>query len=359
MKIFLLIFLFVLLPGSINGQNPPIGIIDYYGLHSVSAQQAQQALQLKEGDLLPASWGEAERRLEALPNVQQARVGATCCEAGKVILYVGIREKGAPWLRFRAAPKGAIRLPETIVQAGDALLEALTKAIQKGDNGEDDSQGHALFNNPEARAIQKRFITFAAQDLKLLRAALHESANAHYRALAAEIIAYAANKRDVVKDLVYGTSDPDSDVRNNSMRALAIIAKFAQASPEKRIEVPIQPFIEMLNSIEWTDRNKSSIALYALTEKRDPQILTSLRQRALSSLVEMARWKSPGHAQAPFFILGRVGNLSEGEIQKAWESGNHETLIETILQKVKTKGRSEDFNAAPNFVGPERRLRVC
>lgn len=337
MKIFLLIFLFVLLPASINGQNPPIGIIDFYGLHSTSAQQARQALQLKEGDSLPASQREAQRRLEALPNVQQARLSATCCEGGKVILYVGIREKGALSLRFRTAPKGAIRLPETIVHAGDALLDALTKAVEKGNNGEDDSQGHALFSDPETHAIQERFITFAVQDLKLLRAVLHESANAHHRALAAEVIAYAANKRDVVKDLVYGMSDPDSDVRNNSMRALAIIARFAQASPEKRIEVPIRPFIEMLNSIEWTDRNKSSLCVYALTEKRDPQILTSLRQRAFSSLVEMARWKSPGHAQGAFFILGRVGNLSEAEIQKAWESGNRETLIETILQKVKPK----------------------
>jgi hypothetical protein len=51
----------------------------------------------------------------------------------------------------------------------------------------------------------------------------------------------------------------------------------------------------------------------------------------------MARWKSPGHAQAPFFILGRVGNLAESEIQKDWESGNRGTLIEMVLQKIKPK----------------------
>jgi len=337
MKIFLLILLFVLLSGSINGQNPPIGIIDFYGLRTVSEQQVRQALQIKEGDSLPASWEEAARRLEALPSVGQARLGATCCEAGKLILYVGIREKGVPSLQFRAAPKGAIRLPEIIVQLGDSLVDAVTKAVQKGDNGEDDSQGHALFNNPEARAIQERFITFAAQDLKLLRAVLRESAEAHHRALAAEIIAYAANKRDVVKDLVYGMRDRDGDVRNNSMRALAIIARFAQSSPKKGIRVSARRFAEMLNSIVWTDRNKSSLALLQLTERRDPAVLSRLRERALPSLVEMARWKSPGHAIAPFFILGRVGNLSEGEIQKAWERGNRETLIKTVLQKVKSK----------------------
>ncbi len=194
MKTLLLIFLFVLLPGSINGQNPPIGIIDFYGLRSLSEQQARQALQIKEGDSLPASREEAQRRLEALPNVQQALLGAVCCEAGKTILYIGIKEKGTLSLQFRAAPKDAIRLPETILRAGDAFYDALTEGILKGDAGEDDSQGHALNSYPKVRAIQEQFITFAAQDFELLRTVLRESADAQHRALAAQLIAYTANK---------------------------------------------------------------------------------------------------------------------------------------------------------------------
>ncbi|HEX6189899.1 MAG TPA: hypothetical protein VFZ40_17615 [Pyrinomonadaceae bacterium] len=333
----LFIFLFVLLFGSVDGQKPPIGNIDFYGLRSVSEQQARQALQIKDGDLFPASPEEARRRLEAIPNVQQARLNLVCCEAGKAILYVGIKEKGAPSLQFRSAPKGAIRLPETIVQAGEALDDAFTEGITKGDAGEDDSQGHALFSYPKARAIQERFITFAARDLKLLRAVLHESGDAQHRALAAEIIAYAANKRDVVADLVYGMRDPESAVRNNSMRALAIIAGFARQLPKQRIEVPAEPFVEMLNSIVWTDRNKGSCALYEITESRDPAVLSKLREQALPSLIEMSRWKSPGHALCPFFLLGRVGNISEDEISRAWASGNRERLIETVSKRVESK----------------------
>src|ERR1700674_948306 len=128
MKIFLLIFLFALLSGSVEGQNRPIGIIDFYGLRSVSEQQARQALQINEGDSFPTSREEeAQRRLEAIPNVQQARLNFACCEAGKAILYVGVKEKGAPSLRFHSAPKGAIRLPETIVQAGKAFEDAFTE----------------------------------------------------------------------------------------------------------------------------------------------------------------------------------------------------------------------------------------
>jgi hypothetical protein len=286
---------------------------------------------------VPDSREEIEHRLEALPNVQQARLNFVCCEAGKTIIYVGIRERGAPTLRFRPAPQGKTKLPDSMVQAGDALSDAVTRGAEKGDVAEDDSQGHALFHNPEARAVQQRFITFAAQNLRLLRVVLRESSDAHHRALAAEIIAYAANKRDVVKDLVYGMSDPDEDVRNNSIRALAIIASFTRASPNLRIKIPAQPFIEMLNSIIWTDRNKSSAVLLQLTDGRDAAVLSSLRQHALQSLIEMSRWKSKGHAGAAFFILGRVGNLSDDEIQKLWDSGDRQLLIETVLKRVGPK----------------------
>ncbi|HEX8846989.1 MAG TPA: hypothetical protein VF791_20265 [Pyrinomonadaceae bacterium] len=337
MKLFSLILLLVLLPGSTNGQSPQIGLIDFYGLRSLSEQRARAALQIKEGDAPPESLKEARARLEALPNVEAARLKSVCCEEGKRILYVGISEKGAPTLRFRRAPQGSARLPAEMLQAGKALEDAAARAVQKGDAGEDDSQGHALYNNTEARAIQQRFIAFAARDLKLLRTVLRESGAAPHRALAAEIIAYAANKGDVVKDLVYGMSDPDEDVRNNSMRALAIIAGFARNAPAQHIKVPIRPFVEMLNSIEWSDRNKSAFALYMLTGKRDAAILSTLRKRALQSLVEMSRWKSSGHAQLPFFILGRVGNLSEEEIWKAWMSGNRESVIERVLAKPRLK----------------------
>ena len=326
-------FLISLLCTQTNGQALEIGIIDFYGLRNVSEAQARQALQIKEGDSVSSSREEARHRLEALPNVQQARLAYTCCEAGKTILYVGISEKGAPALQFRRTPGGDARLPANMLRAGAALAGAVERGAAKGDVGEDDSQGHALFHYPEARAVQELFIPFAAQNLKLLRTVLRDSADPQHRALAAEIIAYAPDKQAVVKDLVYGMSDPDSDVRNNSMRALAIIARFSHLKPARRIKVPTTPFINMLNSIEWTDRNKSSSALLQLTENRDAELINALRQQAPESLVEMARWKSM-HANPAFFILGRVGNFSDQEIQEAWD-GNREGLIKAVLSRIK------------------------
>lgn len=333
MRIPALLFLISLVQGPASAQTPPIGIIDFYGLRTVSEQQVRTVLGIKEGDQPPASRGEAEQRLQALPNVEQARLNMVCCEAGKVILYVGIRERGFPTLQFRRPPKGSIRLPANIVQLGEEMERDLEEAVLKGDSGEDDSQGHALNSNPKLRATQERYIILAATELPRLRAVLHQSSDAGHRALAAEIIAYAANKRDIVNDLVYGMSDADGGVRNASMRALEVLAVLAKSSPKQRIKIPVEPFVEMLNSIEWTDRNKSSAALYRLSETRDPQILSRLRKRALLSLVEMARWKSSGHAQPSFTLLGRIGDFSEAEILRLWDSGNREVLIDAVLKK--------------------------
>jgi hypothetical protein len=150
------------------------------------------------------------------------------------------------------------------------------------------------------------------------------------------VLGYAADKRDVVSDLAYGMGDPDEEVRNNSTRALWLIALLAQRSPELGIEVPFQPFVDLLNSIVWADRNKASLALSDLTDKRDPAILSAIREHALPALVDMARWKAMAHAQPALFLLGRIGGVSEEEIQADCNRGDRKALISAALQPVKT-----------------------
>jgi hypothetical protein len=330
-----LIFLALLLPGSQDPQVPPIGIIDLYGLRGVSEQQVREALQIKEGVSLSEEPKEAKRRLESLPGVAEANINLVCCDAGKAILYVGIREKGTPSLQFRPAPQGKVRLPQDVAQAGNDLQKAWSDAILKGNSGEDHSHGHALSNDPSARAVQERFITFAARDLKLLLDVLRHSADAEHRALAAQVIAYAANKQAMVDDLIEAMRDQAEGVRNNAMRALAVMAVAAQQTTKQPIKIPVLPFIEMLNSIEWTDRNKSSFALLGLTNTRAPAVLSEIRRKALPSLIEMARWKSSGHAHGPFFLLGRAAGIPEDEISTAWERGDRASFIEAAVKRAK------------------------
>jgi hypothetical protein len=322
---------------------PPIGIIDFYGLRAISPAQAKQALQIKEGDAIPDTaegfkkfQQDAQQRLEALPGVLEARLSFICCNADKTILYVGIAEKGSPVLSFLAAPQGKVRLPENIVKAGEDFQAAFMEAMQKRDFEEDDSQGYALNHYPAVHEVQERFITLASKNLSILRDVLHNSSDAGQRALAAQVIAYSADREVVAQDLAEAVHDPDGGVRNNATRALGVLAGYAQKHPELHITISAEPFVDMLNSLEWTDRNKASMVLVPLTETRDPTLLTLLRQHALPSLIEMARWKAQGHAFGACVILGRIASLQEDKITNQCWNDDREGVISAALKSSKT-----------------------
>jgi hypothetical protein len=95
--------------------------------------------------------------------------------------------------------------------------------------------------------------------------------------------------------------------------------------------VPYAPFIALLDSPVWTDRNKSSGALAALSQDRDPDLLAAVRARALTPLVEMARWRTAGHARAGYMLLGRVAGFSEQALSDNWERGEREKIIRLAL----------------------------
>jgi len=312
-----------------------IGIIDFYGLHRVSLADARRALTFTEGDTIslasdepPAFLAESEHRLATLPGVVRARTNIVCCDQGRLIIYVGVEEKGGPTTHFRNPPEGNVRLPADIVQAGDDFSEALVAAVQRGDAAEDDSQGHALFHDPATRAVQERFIVFAARDEDLLRRVLRESSDAGQRAISAQVLGYVVDKQSVVGDLADAMSDPSEDVRNNAMRALMVFAKATPTKAQPTPQIPYDPFIGLLNSLVWTDRNKSSLALMELSESRDSELLARLRKGAMQPLVDMARWKNEGHAIPALLILGRIGGWSDDDARAAWSRGEREKVIE-------------------------------
>ena len=150
--------------------------------------------------------------------------------------------------------------------------------------------------------------------------------------MAALVIGYAEKKRTVVDDLQWAMRDPDSGVRNNAMRSLGAIAVLAASDPEYEIHFTPTWFVEMLNSLLWSDRNKAAFALVNMTEKRDQRILDHIREAALPALADMARWKHLPHALPGVILLGRIAGMPETEIQDAWSKGNREAVIKRALK---------------------------
>ena len=316
-------------------QTPTVGIVDFYGLRQITEAQVREALRIAEGaTITEATLRTAEKRLRDLPGVSDARVDGVCCDGGKTLVYVGIEEKGAPALRFNPAPKGKARLPDEVLKAGAAFDAAFEKA---SDFQEDQSQGHSLLNDPSVRARQETFVGLASRYDEQLRAVLRESDKPEQRALAAQVLGYATDKATVVGDLSAAMRDSDPVVRNNATRALWLIAAFARKNPARTIKVPADPFVDLLNSLTWTDRNKSSLALMSLTEAQDPALLSTLRQKALPALTEMARWKSRGHSVAPVMLLGRVAGIPENDLASLAASGDHATIVDAALKRLAAK----------------------
>jgi len=309
--------------------------MDFYGLHKVPENKVRQVLGAREGDPLPRSKGDTEEKLDTISGVVESHLEAVCCQGGKTILYVGIEERGAPHFELREPPDGEEVLPEEITSTYRRFLEAFNSAVRRGSTKEDLTAGHSRMADPSARAIQDMFPVLAKDHLRELRNVLRNSGDEDQRTTAVYVIAYAPKKAEVLDDLQYALKDPDAGVRHNAVQALLAFAVLARLHPEPDLRVEPTWFIEMLNSLSWSDRNRALLALQVLTDNGDPAVLEQLRTRAMPSLVEMARWKTLEHALPAYILVGRVAGLSEAQIQAAWSRGDRESVIGAAAKKKK------------------------
>jgi len=313
-------------------QAPVVGDINFYGLQKLTAQKLLTAANLRSGGPLPPSKGAIEENLEEIPGVVLARVEAICCEGAEDILFVGVEERGAPHAAFRSAPAGEAVLPKEILDAYLQYLAAVRRAASRGNAVEDLSAGHSMMADPEARAYQEQFVSYARNHVVDLRTVLRTGSLPEHRVAAAAVIAYAPRKPDVVNDLQYALQDPEEAVRANACRALNGFAVLAAKQPALGIKISATWFIEMLHSIVLSDLVESTKVLLTLTDRADSAILQQIRERSLPALAEMARWKTPRYALPPYLLLGRVAGMKDQDIQQSWRTGHRETVIDQALK---------------------------
>ena len=310
-----------------------VGDINFYGLRKVTAEHILSATGLKTGAPLPPSKGDLEDAIEKIPGVVMARVEAVCCEGAHASLFIGIEERGAPHATFRSEPAGNDTLPDSLVDSYRQFLIAVERAAGRGNAAEDLTVGHSLMADPTARAFQEQFATFAATHVELLRNVLRNGSDPEQRAVAATVIGYVADKKQIVDDLQYAMQDPAETVRANATRSLVAIAVLAAKLPDLGIRISPTWFIELLNSVVLSDRFESAKALLTLTDRPNPSALQQVRERALPALAEMARWKTARYALPAFLLLGRVAGVPETQVQHAWEKQDREAVIGKALAR--------------------------
>lgn len=321
--------------------SPRVGAIQIFGVEKVSLGKIRAVLNVAEGGPLPGSKADIEDRLDAIPGVAASRLDAACCVDGKMVLYVGIEEAGARHIEFHPAPEGDVTLPTELSDAYDDFLAAVDQCIRLGETGENYSNGYSLMDNSGARGIQLSFLPLAAKYFEQLHQVVRESADPEQRAMAAYVLQYAPRgprtSTQVVNDLEYSLQDIDDTVRNNACHALEAVYAGSKLHPEQGVNVQPTWFIELLNSIVWSDRHNASAALANMTEDRDPNTLALIRERALASVVEMARWRDLSVALPPFLLAGRLAGLSEKQIQDDWTGGHREEVLALALKSARKK----------------------
>lgn len=317
---------------------PTIGSVEIFGLRRVSIEKIRKALAVKAGDPLPPSKGDVEERLEAIDGVVRARLEAWCCDQGKPVLYVGIEERGVLGRNLLPYPENEdLSLPEEITSAYADFSTALARATAAGDLKEDLSQGHSLMENLPARIAQERFTGLAELHLDSLRKVLREAASPDQRAMAAYVLGYAPDKASAIPDLQSALQDPDGSVRLNAARALKAIAYVALRDPSSGLKVPATWFVEMLNSVELSDRLEAVRTLLLYADKADENAIAGIRERALPALFEMARWQYLPHALPAYLLLGRVYGWKDDALEKAWAAGDRERALHDMEKPPRRK----------------------
>lgn len=330
----------VFLPMSLTGQDRRIGFIGFFGQDGFDTAAIRSRLPFRIGD--PVFLGENEQEATDLRDRWRQSVRASlkeiigrdptdvervcCTSAGEVLIYIGLPGKSYRPIHYNSVPAGSVRLPASVVESDNAIEPLLMKAILEGRGAEDDSEGYALSKDPDVRTKQLEFRDEARRNERQVFKVLEGSRDADERSVAAEAVGYLPQTRQQIDALVRASFDSNDEVRNNAARALGVLLI---SKPELTRQVPLKPFIGLLNSGTWTDRNKGLMVANAIAKGRDPKILQQLRSQAAPALIEMAQWYK-GHAFAARFILGWIAGLDDNKIFELADQDAPDALIQAF-----------------------------
>jgi len=310
----------------------PLAAVDFFGYKGVDVAAIRPALPFQQGDSFPPPKVHTDElktqvaaAIKRIIGREPTDVAFVCCDAKQhYLVYIGLPGESYEAIAFNRAPIGDARLPKDAVKLSDAVNDAWSNAIMNGHATEEDSAGYALTNDPKARKAELALRDYALQHEDVLLKVLASSSNADHRAIAAQMLGYGRQFDGQIDALVQASLDADEGVRNNAERALEVLAT---AKPILARRIPPQPFIRLLRSGAWLDHNKASLVLVALTTTREPKLLEELRADALDPLLEMARWRYVGHAEAALTVLGRIAGIEEDSLNKMIAAGQTTTIL--------------------------------
>jgi hypothetical protein len=295
------------------GARDRIAYIEFFGYQGIDAEAVRKALPFREGDKISKNIEEQARSaVKRVTGRDATDVAEVCCTSkSDYAVFIGLPGQSSRAFELNPAPQGDVTPPPELTALSRKLDRAEEAAFQKGMSQEDGSPGYRLSKEPGARAAELALREYALHHEDEIIRVLESSGNADRRSMAADALGYGARTPRQMAALVHAARDADSDVRNNSTRALGEILR---GDPSVATQIPPDTFIDMIRSGIWTDRNKSSAVLWPLTQSRDPQLLARLKSEAGDALLEMARWRAEDWAVTARVVLGRIAGIPEERI---------------------------------------------
>jgi hypothetical protein len=336
MKALVLTCCALLLTGSGWSQNADmshqafqVGAINYFGYGDLPLQKVRASLPLHVGDTLTQAAFSKKPINDAVVSAigkLPTNVTVVCCiTSHQLELFIGLPGSTSRAVPSGSTPTGNLHLdPEglRLYEQANLLIE---QAATRGTGSEDDSQGYMISNDPSLKAVNLAMRSYAIGREPELRQVLQTASDPKDRRAAAALLGYVQRSSTQAEALSKAIEDPDEEVRNNAVRALAVLSA---AATNDHLQINVKPLINLLYSGIWTDRNKASLLLMRMTEARNPEVLRSLRKEAMGPLVEGASWTDvPGHSTPFLVILARIGGIPNDKLDELLKSGNKTAII--------------------------------
>lgn len=142
----LLIFLLALTVGYPQAQKLHVGTVEFFGTSGIDVQKVLSVLPIREGeeiseDEIPGVQDQIKHAIDTAVGHLPTDISLTCCNAQQnLMIYIGLGGRNTARISLRPAPKDGICLPTSALLLHDQAMDAVERAVEKGDSTEDDSR---------------------------------------------------------------------------------------------------------------------------------------------------------------------------------------------------------------------------
>ena len=288
--------------------------ITVFGTDQFSVQEIRDDYNLDLNELLELYESDREqyrqkqvtlsKELQQLGAFAYANVNLFRSYQGKIDFIIDFVEKkdSSKRLNFKQIEGRRLKDPNDLISQWQAYEEASNALFQKGEITDMECPIiHCTwsFNHPHLTPYLAHFEKHAQANKEKLIETLMHSNIAEDRGAAAFLLAHSVlDEAELLAILIPSINDPESIVRNNSMRVIYYIARAQPA-----LITDVAPFIEALDYPSFTDRNKALVILRSLNlDKLSPNSL----KRLLPILLEVLEKKDAHNHRNAYRILKNI-----------------------------------------------------